>query len=139
MGWTSKSRTWRGDGPGGGSPAAQKDKNQNRSDVCKEMKVFLRGKKLPYSLRSMADAGIGGQLCSLGRDISYTHSVEWHPEVRGPHGRASPSYRIKEELTPFGMPGSCLPPLGGLCPPKDIFLPLGDSTLDPPDVSLQEL
>lgn len=36
------------------------------SDICKEIKDFFREKKPPYSLRSVTEAGIGGQLHSSG-------------------------------------------------------------------------
>lgn len=102
-------------------------RNQNGSDTCKEIKDFFREKKPPYSLRSLTEAGIGRQLCSLRRDTSYTHSVEWHPEVREPHGRASPSCRIKEELTPCVYAWLLLASSERSLPPKDAFLTSGDS------------
>lgn len=57
----------------------------------------------------------------LGRDTSYTHPVERHPEVRGPHERASPSCRIKEELSPCGYAWFLLASSGRSLPQKTPF------------------
>lgn len=56
--WTSKARAWRGDPPGKDVPPHRRDKNQNGSDICKEIKDFFWEKKPPYSLRSMTEVAL---------------------------------------------------------------------------------